>query len=178
MNCEHCGNPIADDAVKCDFCGQAVQEQAPIVMDSVVIPEEKKENMVTGIVGAFIGAMIGAAVIILLGQLGYVASISGFVLAVCTLKGYELLGRKLSGKGIIICLILIVVTPYFADRISWAIDVAQYFEVPFGRAFAAMPDLISEGYIEKSAYFTGLAMIYLFAALGAFGTLRDLFKKK
>ena len=38
--------------------------------------EEKQENMFTGIIGAVLGAVIGGASIVLLGQLGYVASIT------------------------------------------------------------------------------------------------------
>ena len=63
-------------------------------------PEVKApENMVLGILGAIVGALIGGASIIGLSQLGYIASISGLILAFCTLKGYELLsklGRKIT----------------------------------------------------------------------------------
>lgn len=140
----------------------------------------KRENMITGIVGALIGAAIGAAVIVLLGQLGYVASISGLILAVCTLKGYELLGHQLSIKGAIICLVLILITPYFADRLDWALWLSREFSaegVTLGEAYAAIPGLIAEGLISKADYIKSLVMIYIFAALGAFGTVRDLFRK-
>ena len=55
-----------------------------------------------GIVGALIGSLIGAVVIVIVGQLGYVAAVSGLVMAICTLKGYEMLGKKLGTPGIII----------------------------------------------------------------------------
>ena len=50
--------------------------------------EKKRENVPAGIVGAFLGSLIGVACAVLIGQLGYVASISGLVMAVCALKGY------------------------------------------------------------------------------------------
>lgn len=65
-------------------------------MDAV----KKRENIVAGAVGAFLGAMLGGACIVMLGQLGYVAALSGMVMAVCALKGYELLGGRLSVKGV------------------------------------------------------------------------------
>ena len=147
------------------------------------IPEVvfKQENVFTGIVGALLGAVIGAGVIILLGQLGFVASISGFILAVCTLKGYELLGGKLSVKGIVISLILLLATPYIADRLDWAILIMQEFSaegVTFGEAFAAVPVLIEEGAIVESEYITNLLMLYGFTILGAFSTFKGLFQKK
>ena len=43
----------------------------------------------------------------LVNQFGYIASISGVVMGVCALKGYQILGKKMSLKGIIICVILI-----------------------------------------------------------------------
>lgn len=138
-----------------------------------------RENVVTGIVGALIGAAIGGAVIILLGRLGYVASISGWILAVCTMKGYQLLGKGFSMKSAIICLILIIVTPYLADRLDWALYVKDAWgdEVTLGEAFAIVPELIGLDASLKAEYIKGLVMIYIFAALGAFSTIKSLFSK-
>lgn len=187
MICEKCGTFIPSDATACVNCGEpaTATQEAPTLeqpvqtFDAPVFPEEKKENFITGIVGAFIGAVIGGASIVLLSQLGYVAALSGLILAVCTLKGYELLGKKLSVKGLIICLALILITPYIADRIDWAIVIMQNsLGSTLGEAFANVPLYIEVGAIEKSNYITSLLMVYGFAALGAFSALRDLFKKR
>lgn len=168
MNCTKCGALLPEGADCCENCGH--------IQNTGV----KRENVVTGLVGAFLGSLLGAGCIILLSQLGYIASVSGLVLAVCTLKGYELLGGRLSGKGIVICIILMLVTPYIADRIDWAIVIMQEWSdygVTLGEAFAVFPELIAEGAIEMGAYIKNLLMIYGFAALGAFTTLRNTFKK-
>ena len=168
MNCEKCGNPIAEGAEVCENCSSNIQMK------------EKRENLVTGIVGALIGAVLGAGCIILLSQLGYIASISGLVLAVCTLKGYELLGGKLSGKGILICVLLMLITPYVADRIDWAILIMQEwadYGVTFAEAFAVVPELLADGSIEMFAYIKNLLMIYGFVLLGAFSTLKNTLKR-
>lgn len=173
MNCKNCGNPIEEGASSCPFCGQAVLEEQAADLTS-----PKCENRITGTVGAFMGALIGGALIILLSQIGYVASISGLVLAVCTLKGYELLGRKLSKPGIIICLALILITPYLADRLDWAIMLKESWgDVTLGEAFAVVPKLVAADAEIRAEYIKCLAMLYLFAFMGAYGTLRDLFKK-
>lgn len=180
MNCGNCGNPVEDGASSCSFCGQTVTPEASAMQTQIPVATPKRENVVTGIVGALIGAAIGAAVILLLGQLGYVASISGLVLAVCTLKGYELLGHRLSTKGILICLVLILVTPYFADRLDWAMWICRDLNddsISVGQVYASIPNLLAEGYLSTAEYIKGLVMIYVFAALGAFGTIRDLFRK-
>lgn len=192
MNCEKCGNPIADNVSSCESCGHEVAPQDIPTQQydqayqygmegqEEAAPPKKPENVLTGTVGALIGAAIGAGAIILLSQLGYVAAISGLILAVCTLKGYELLGGRLSIKGIIISIVLMLITPYIADRLDWAIVIMNSYSdmgVTFGQAFSAIPALIQEGAIELSDYITNLVMLYVFAAIGAFGTLLSLFKK-
>lgn len=165
MNCKKCGKELPDSVTICDVCGA---EQG------------KSENVMTGVVGALIGAVLGGASIILLSQLGFVASISGVILAVCTLKGYELLGGRLSKRGIVISCVLMAVMPYIADRLDWAIVIAQTFAdegVTLGMAFAAVHNVIAENDMVAD-YFSSLAMVYLFVVIGAFGTLKGLFKKK
>lgn len=168
MNCSKCGNPVAEGTKRCDQCGFPIK------------PVEKKENLLAGLVGAFIGALIGGACIILISQLGYIASVSGLVLAICTLKGYELLSGKLSGKGIVISIVLMLVTPYLADRIDWAILITQEwaeFGVTFAEAFAVFPELLKDGTVEMGAYIKNLLMIYGFALIGAFSVVRNSLKK-
>ena len=171
MTCTNCGNNLETGSERCPVCGQ-----------NVVLTKkaEKRENFVTGLVGAILGAVIGGASIILMSQLGFVASISGLILAVCTLKGYELLGGKLSTKGILVSIILVLATPYLADRIDWAIVVMQEwadYGVTFAESFAVIPALLEDGSIEMGMYIKNLLMIYGFAALGAFSTLKNAFKK-
>lgn len=180
MKCKKCGKEIHDSAIMCEYCGQRVVEVAAVNPAAPEVRPEKKENVAGGIAGALAGALIGAASIILLNQLGYVASISGFVLAFCTLKGYELLGGKLSKKGVVICIILTVITPYIADRASWALAFAQAYSdegVGFMDWFASIEGLIAEGWIESGDYIKNLLMLYGFTALGAFSTLRSAIKK-
>lgn len=167
MNCSKCGNRIPDGMELCENCGTRAAAL-------------KRENVVTGSVGAFLGAVLGAGCIILLSQLGYIASVSGLVLAVCTLKGYELLGGSLSKKGIMICVLLMLVTPYLADRVDWAIVIMQEwaeYGVTFAEAFAVVPELLADGSIVMSEYVKNLMMIYGFALLGAFTTLKGAMKR-
>ena len=182
MNCQFCGKELMDNVTVCDGCGAAVATE-PVAAEPVVTAAPvyvKPENVLTGIVGALIGAVLGGASIILLSQLGFIAAISGFILAVCTLKGYELLGGQLSKRGILICCVLMAITPYIADRIDWAIVISQAFAdegVTLGMAFAAVHDVIAESDMLGD-YFKTLGMLYLFVVMGAFSTLKGLFQKK
>ena len=58
--------------------------------------KKRPENIPAGIVGAFLGTLLGVVCTVVIGQLGYVASVSGLIMAVGALKGYELLGGRLS----------------------------------------------------------------------------------
>lgn len=136
--------------------------------------ETKKDNIIAGIVGAFIGTAIGVALIVILGQLGYIASIAGVVMAVCALKGYELLGGTLSKRGIICSSVLILVMTYVGCRLDWAYSLAQYHEVDIFSAFLA----VNGEYIEMGAFYKDLFMVYLFSLLGAVPTIRSAFANK
>ena len=201
MHCEHCRVSLPDGTTVCDMCGHevsAVQSETPIKpptpnytssysveQDGSIYAQpskpQKREHPFFGTLGALIGAIIGGASIILFSQMGYVAAISGVILAFCTVKGYQLLGRRLTNRGALICILLILVTPYLADRLDWAMLICEAYGgdgVTLLSAFLAVPDLLAEGYIEKSVYIQSLVMVYLFAALGAFGSLKDLFRGK
>ena len=88
----------------------------------------RKENIVAGVVGAFLGSLIGVVCTVVIGQLGYVAAISGLIMAVCALKGYELLGGTLSKKGVAVSAVLILAMTWFAHQASWAIALAGAME--------------------------------------------------
>lgn len=174
--CEHCGRPDGAEActvsgnahILCDPCFAQVSEAAAAQNQTKA---QKQEQILPGTVGALIGSLIGVAVIVLVSQLGYIAAVSGLVMAVCTLKGYELLGKKLGTPGIVISCVLMVLMIFLANQIDWSIAAAQFYEVDFFTAFRAMMDLIAEGYVDMGDYIGGLAQVYLFAVVGAVPTI-------
>ena len=170
--CEHCGRPEGVDAytvsgnayLLCEPCFGQVSEAAAQQNQTKM---QKQEQVLPGIVGA----LIGAVVIVIVGQLGYVAAVSGLVMAICTLKGYEMLGKKLGTPGIIISCVLMLLMIFLAYQADWSITAAQFYETDFFTAFRAMMDLIKEGYVDSGDYFGGLAQVYLFAVIGAVPTI-------
>lgn len=154
----------------CDGCFVGLQQNEALRSSQ---QKQKKENVVGGVVGALIGSLLGVACIIILSQLGYVAALSGLVMAVCTLKGYELLGGKLSTKGVVIGAVVMLIMIYVGNQLDWAILVVQEFEVGIADAFRAVPMLLSEEIIEPSVYWLDLALVYVFALLGAVPTMKS-----
>ena len=189
MTCPKCGEVLPDNATTCSFCGEAITP-APVTetqptQDPTYTPpvEEKPENVVGGTVGALIGALLGGASIVLLFQMNIMAALGGLLLAFCALKGYELLGGKLSTKGIIISVILMLITPAVAYFLAEAISLigeyaAEGIKVPLGEAVSLVIDWTKNIPEVQSIVVKNLLMLYGFTVLGGFSLVLNAFKKK
>lgn len=133
--------------------------------------KKRQENLAAGVVGAFLGTLLGVVCTVVIGQLGYVASVSGLIMAVGALKGYELLGGRLSKKGAAISSLLILVMTWLAHRLTWAIALASAAGLGVFESFQAIPELLEAGLLEGPAYWGDLVMLYLFTLLGAVPTI-------
>ncbi|MCM1174552.1 MAG: hypothetical protein NC341_05810 [Blautia sp.] len=140
--------------------------------------KRKNENLVGGIVGALLGSVIGAVCIIFFSQLGRVAVLSGIVMAVCTMKGYELLSGRLTKKGIVISVVMMLAMTYIGDRMDWAILVAGEWDVDLFTGFRYVPVLLAEGIIESANYWGNLALLYVFTVGGAIPTVMSIVKER
>lgn len=127
----------------------------------------KKENILLGTIGAFIGSLIGVLAIVLIGQLGYIAYISGIIMGVCAIKGYQILGRRISIKGGIITVIVIILMTYLANQLNWAIPIANYYQVSIFEVLRELPKLVKEGLIDNSHYYRELFLVYAFTIVSA-----------
>ena len=175
----------------CQFCGQQAEtacyvsggsymhlcpECAGRMRQDVTLATKKKdsksENVIGGIVGALLGSLLGVICIVVLGQAGWVAAASGAVMAVCTIKGYEMLGGKLTKKGVVISCIVIIAMTFVGNNLDWAIEIAKYFEIGFIDSFKIVIPMLKEGYLEASTYYLNLIMLYVFTALGAVPTIK------
>ena len=174
--CAGCGRelPVAPRyiagryALLCPSCYAQIEQRNS---EQQARKNQKSENIVGGIVGALLGCLIGVVCIVLISQLGYVAALSGLVMAVCALKGYELLAGKLSPVGIVLSSVLMLVMTYLGDRIDWALIAARELELSFFDGFRIIPMLLAEGGIDPSNYWGNLAMLYLFLLVGAVPTI-------
>ena len=126
------------------------------------VQAEAPEDIGRGILGALIGGLIGAAVIVLIGQLGYVAALSGMVLGYCTIGGYRRGAGKLSAIGIAVSVVVMLLAVYLGNRTDIAIAAVKELDLTFGQAFAWMHELV-----DTDVYRNNLITLYLFSAIGA-----------
>ena len=177
--CELCGEMketgaayVAGNAIcLCDECyDKATQNAAAYTANE----KNKKENLVGGVVGALIGSLLGAASIILLSQLGYVAAISGVIMAVCALKGYELLAGRFSTVGLVVSIVLMLGMTYVGYQLDWSVavynELKDYYELSLLDCFRMIPEMLRQEIIDSSTYIGELVKLYAFTLLGAIPT--------
>ena len=136
--------------------------------------EVKGENVLMGTIGAILGALVGAALIALLAKIGYVASISGVVMAFLSLFLYDKFAGKISKKGVIICVVIMIVTVFLTEWLIWSYayykELATIYDVSFGDVFKKLFSILK--FAKKTGDFVkDIAMLYFFTALGAIPTI-------
>lgn len=113
---------------------------------------DRKENVLAGIVGAFLFSLAGGVIWFLLYQVGFIASISGVVGVICAIKGYSVFAKGESVKGVIISSVI----AYLVIVIAWYLCLSYDVYVAYGEWFAA-------GEIDfELTFFESVRSAYLF----------------
>lgn len=81
------------------------------------------ENVVAGVVGAFLFSLAGGVLWFVLYLMGFVAGISGLVGAVCAVKGYSIFAKKESIKGVVISVVIALLVMVLAWYLCLAYDI-------------------------------------------------------
>lgn len=185
--CQFCGEQIQTTGYAagntymhlCSECITGMRQDATLASQQKA---QKKENLVGGIVGAFLGSVLGILCILIFSQMGKIAAVSGVVMAVCTIKGYEILGGKLTKKGIAVCIVMMLAMTYIGDRLDWAImivrEVGAEWGIDFAVAFQIVPDLLAEEIIDSGTYWYNLVLLYVFTIGGAIPTISSILKER
>lgn len=158
--------------ILCDNC----YDVAGLLVDNNGISFDKKDgNFNLGIIGAICGAAVGSFFIIIFDQGGFMMSFAGLLMSFCTLKSYKLLATHNSKKGLITCLILMVLVSYHIHRLSWSITLADYYSTTTFIFFVNFIRLMFEGYVNIAYYLLELATLLIFIFIGSSPTIRDVF---
>lgn len=90
--------------------------------------EKTNENVVAGIVGAFLFSLAGGVLWFVLYLFGFIAGISGLVGAVCAVKGYSIFAKKESVKGIIISVVIALLVIVLAWYLCVGYDIYMAYQ--------------------------------------------------
>lgn len=101
-----------------------------------------------GIAGALIGAVPGIILWVIIGKMGFVASVCGLILSAGIVFGYSFLTKNESHPvtepaAIPVCLIVMIAAVYIAQRIVWSWILVEAFEDFYPRLRSAF---IEEAY--------------------------------
>lgn len=142
------------------------QEYQAQVQDTVKAYEAKEENFLLGIVGSLVGAILGGAVALVIARFGYVSVIAGLALGYCTIKGYELLGKKLTTKGVVVSAIWMILTVLLVHQLDYVLEVMKQYDAGFGDAWNSINDAVFHSDFPEN-YFLNLGMLVVFTLGGA-----------
>lgn len=111
--------PIPENQMCLDLAG----------LEASVSLDKKKGNLFFGIIGAIAGSLVGVGLWVLIGQIGFIAGIAGFVMLKLALSGYQKLGGPLDKKGAVTCLFITAAMILGANLLDYAVTMARvYFE--------------------------------------------------
>ena len=137
----------------------------------------KSENVIAGIIGAFLLALVGGILYFVIYQLGYIAGVCGLVTVFLSNFGYKKFsGGHMTMKGVIISIIISVVVIFLGEYfgLSYAIYDAykEDYYITLMDAVKATPEFLREPDILGSVV-KDLVIAYALGAFASIGTIRQ-----
>lgn len=140
-------------------------------------PIVQEENVLAGVVGAFLFSLVGGALWFVLYQIGYLAAISGLVGVICAIKGYSFFSKKESTKGVVISAIMAVLVLVIAWYLCIGTDVLEVYQIwhaegmidyvpTYFEVVRMIPYFFAEDTSILTAYLADLAIGLLLSGLG------------
>lgn len=164
----------------CDSCYQRMLDS---LETNKQLQKNKRSNIFTGIIGALLGSLIGVVLWVIVGQMNYIVAAVGLVMAICTLKGYELFGGKINVPGIIICSVILIVMLFFANVADFAVYNYSYMSEYYGFTFLQNLQFFFLYFLEfpisdVPEFYSNLAIGYIFTIIAAVPTMLGQFRAK
>ena len=147
--------------------------------------KQPKENLLFGIVGAFLFSLVGGGLYYILYQIGFYASISGVIGIVCAIKGYSFFSGGESKRGIVVSVVTTVLVIMLAWYLCVAGDVYNAYqgwfadgEIDYTLTYFECVRVAYLFIMEIPEYLLDLALSLLFAGLGCWGYVSNLLKRR
>jgi hypothetical protein len=143
--------------------------------------EQKPSNLILGVIGALFASLLGVGLWVVIGQVGFVAGIAGFVMLKLALGGYQKLGGSLDKKGAVICLVITAGMIAGANLLDYAVSITRaYFQYETSLetlvyVFSNFGKLMSD--MEMwSGFFTDLAIGFALSVWSASGIINAIIR--
>lgn len=152
--------------------------------DNVNAVQDREENVLFGIVGAFLFSLVGGILYYVLYQIGYLAAISGLIGVICAIKGYSFFARKESVRGVVISIIIaamvLVIAWYFCLANDVYLAYQEWFangEIDYAPTFFESVRYAYLFLADVPEYYVDLGISLLLAAVGCGGYVVRMIKK-
>lgn len=183
--CELCGNPVdtsvynINDSVVCT-CANCNNDTISIQGEQKVNKSSNSGNIITGLVGALLGSLIGIALWVFVFALGFIAALCGFILAITIIKGFELFGGKLNTLGIILTAILTIIMVFVSTYISYGYEIYDYYkgtyQIDFITGIKSVGESLKTVPEFANSFLYDLLLGYLFTIIGSVSTFIKSYK--
>lgn len=153
------------ELIMCDSCAEGV-------MSSAEEDNNRPKKYFLGFVVSLLGAFIGSILWIVLGMVGFIASIAGLAIAYCAFKGYELAKAKLDKIGVTLVIISIVIAFLFAQVMGLYLEIHKELpNVTFGICVRYVMPILFRDKEFVLAVLRDFGLGILFIVLGAGRTI-------
>lgn len=143
----------------------------------------KKNNYLSGVLGAFLWSLIGVLIWIAIGKFGFIAGIAGFLMMKFAIYGYQVFSGGINRKGRIISLVIAFLMIFVANYMLYVIEMSTYY---YGNVFnienivksvISLPDYLSFTELWGD-FIKDLAIGYGLSIWSGLDIIKEVFKKK
>lgn len=154
--------------ILCDDCFNVAML---LVTNNGIAYDRKDSKFFLGVCGAVLGSLLGALFVYIFDQQTLPMYFAGGFMALFTLNGYKLFATHFSKRGLIFCLILMIFVGYVTHRLSWSINLAEFYETTTTIFFFNFDKLLFEGYVNVSYYLTEVGILLSFIIIWSISTI-------
>ena len=155
-----------------DIATQAQETPAPVSPDAILgqlSAEKRAFPVLPGVVGALLGSIPGILLWIILGQVGFIAGICGWLMIRGAILGYGKLAGGIDRRGEILSTIVALLMPIVSEYLGIAVSVYRNFHesygVTVGEAVSSVPLYLAEPDVIQGVIFS-LIIGYVLIAIG------------
>lgn len=149
-------------------------------MNQMEAERQSKLSVDSNLPLGIIGALIGAALWVLIYQIGVIAGLAGIAIFLGAMKGYSILGKNVDRKGVVVCVLITIVMIFLANEFSIRLAVylaarGQHAHMSFAEINRRWSKFMSEDDF-KWAYIKDLGWGYSLSAVALIATAKQAFR--